>query len=105
MSPEKQYQSTSELLMNIKRLEDLITPTSVVAMPKQMISESTYQLIYHCPNCGSYLRHTTHNDERQFGNSTIMKDNELPMHCPFCGQALKWAEDGEKNEHTQDHMH
>lgn len=96
MCPEKQYLSASELLVHTKSLEKLITPTPAAVSDKKMISGSTYQLIYHCPNCGSYLRHTTHNDEIQFGDSTIMKDNELPTHCPFCGQALEWTKDGDQ---------
>lgn len=96
MCPEKQYLSASELLVHTKSLENLITPTPAAVSDKKMISENTYQLIYHCPNCGSYLRHTTHNSERQFGNSTIMKDNENPAHCPFCGQALEWTKGGDQ---------
>ncbi len=81
-----------ERYIKLNKLERLITPTPAVVSDKRMISENIYQLIYHCPNCGSYLRHTTHNSERQFGNGTIMKDNENPAHCPFCGQALDWSE-------------
>lgn len=95
MCPEKEYYTSSELLVILEKIKRLITPTTAVVSDKRMISENTYQLIYHCPNCGSYLRHTTHNSERQFGNSTIIKENENPIHCPFCGQALSWTKDGE----------
>ena len=49
---------------------------------------------FYCPNCDLLIKTETWDSKRMFGNSTVLKTNEMPKFCPNCGAHIR----GGKNE-------
>lgn len=43
---------------------------------------------YFCPSCGTKIGDKTFEEERQFGQGTILHSNQFPNFCPNCGVPL-----------------
>lgn len=44
---------------------------------------------FYCPNCDLLIKTETWDSKYMFGNSTVLKTNEMPKFCPNCGEKMK----------------
>lgn len=47
-----------------------------------------YREHYFCPYCDIEIGHKTFDKSRQFGQGTVLHNNEFPNYCPNCGAKL-----------------
>ena len=52
---------------------------------EQAKEKGWYREHYFCTFCGIELGHKTFDDCRQFGQGTVLHNNEFPNYCPNCG--------------------